>query len=218
MSQSQASSLPRRLDRAADAGVYALVAGTVLGLFAFVTNPIPDPSFPWATLPASLRLPITQPSIEHWPVTYTLGIWLWVFGLPFALLAAYRRLEPRTSAGPRAWLVGLPAGLMLALTTYCRFLWPKLYPASWNAPSYTLVCWGYCSSYIPAWSNLSYAVAAFGVGAYLLTRTDVDHATLAAGAFGVLSLPLGLPTLYYAYRNWTEENSYRPSSASSRPT
>jgi cytochrome bd-type quinol oxidase subunit 2 len=200
MSRPAARPLPDRLDRAADAGVYALVAGIVLGLFAFLTNPVPDPSFPWATLPASLRLPVTQPRIEHWPVTYTLAVWTWVFALPFALLAAYRRYAPRTRLGPSAWLVGLPAALMVALTTYCRFFWPKLYPPSWNAPSYTLVCWGYCSSYVPAWSDLAYAVAAGGVAAFLLARSSADRGRLAAAAFGALALPLGLPALVYARR------------------
>jgi len=142
--------LPDWLARAADASPYVIAAGTALGLLAFLTNPVPDPSFPWASLPESVRLPVAQPRIEHWPVTYTLAIWTWVFALPFVLLAAYRRFAPSLRVGPAAWLVGLPAGLMLALTTYCRFFWPKLHPASWNAPSYTLACWAYCSSYVPA--------------------------------------------------------------------
>ncbi|GGL29462.1 hypothetical protein GCM10009037_11410 [Halarchaeum grantii] len=193
--------LPARLARAANAGVLALVAGTLLGLFAFLTNPVPDPSFPWATLPAPLRLPLTQPRIEHWPVTYTLAVWLWVFGLPFALLAAYRRLAPRTAVGSRTWLVGLPAALMLALTTYCRFLWPKLHPPTWNAPAYTFLCWGYCSTYVSAWSDLAYLVTGLGAAAFLLRRRDASHARLATGAFGVLALPLGLPALYAALRD-----------------
>ncbi|MFB6071967.1 MAG: hypothetical protein ABEJ88_03270 [Halobacterium sp.] len=200
MRRSPDATLPPRLDRAADLGVSALAAGGLLGLFAFLTNPVPDPSFPWATLPASLRLPVTQPRIEHWPVTYTAAVWTWVFALPFALLAAYRRYAPASRFGAAAWLVGLPAALMVALTTYCRFFWPKLHPASWNAPSYTFVCWGYCSSYVPVWSNLAYVVAGFGAAAFLLARSSVDRSRLAAAAFGVLALPLGLPALVYARR------------------
>jgi hypothetical protein len=194
------TALPPRLDRAADAGVAAVAVGTVLALLAFVTNPVPDPSFPWANLPAGLRVGYTQPRIEHWPVTYTAGIWLWVFGLPFALLAAYRRYADRLGGSDSAWLVALPATLMLALTTYCRFFWPKLYPPSWNAPSYTLVCWGYCSSYVPAWSNLAYVVALLGLASFLLVRARSERRHLAAVAFGVLSLPLGLPALVYAHK------------------
>jgi hypothetical protein len=191
-------SLPDWLARAADATPHVLAAGTALGLLAFVTNPVPDPSFTWATLPESLRLAATQPRIEHWPVTYTLAVWTWVFTAPFALLAAYRRFAPSTRVSPAAWLVGLPAGLMLALTTYCRFVWPKLHPASWNAPSYTFACWAYCSSYVPAWSNLAYVIAALGVLAFALARTDLVDGRRAALAFGVLALPLGLPAVAYA--------------------
>ena len=61
--------LPAWLDRYTTLGLYGLLVGTVLCLVTFLTNPVPDPSFPWATLPESLRLPITQPRIEHWPVT-----------------------------------------------------------------------------------------------------------------------------------------------------
>ncbi|GAA0278719.1 hypothetical protein [Halobacterium noricense] len=200
MSERAPDPLPDCFDAAADLGVAALAVGTLLGLVAFLTNPVPDPSFPWATLPASLRLPVTQPRIEHWPVTYTLAVWTWVAALPFALLAVYRRYAARTPLGPNAWLVGLPAYLMVALTTYCRFFWPKLYPPTWNAPSYTLVCWGYCSSYVPTWSNLAYAVAVLGVVAFLLTRSDGRSGRRLAAVFGVLALPLGLPALVYARR------------------
>jgi hypothetical protein len=63
-------SLPPWLDRYATVGLVGLALGTVLCLLALFTNPAPDPSFPWFTLPASLRLPVTQPRIEHWPVSY----------------------------------------------------------------------------------------------------------------------------------------------------
>ena len=75
-------SLPVRIQQYTAAGLYGLVLGTVLCLVALFTNPVPDPSFPWATLPPSLQLPLRQPRIEHWPVTYTVGIWLWVFFSP----------------------------------------------------------------------------------------------------------------------------------------
>ncbi|UPV73308.1 hypothetical protein M0R89_12215 [Halorussus limi] len=194
--------LPRWLARYADWGLYGLLAGTILCLAAFVTNPVPDPSFPWATLPASVRFPVAQPRIEHWPVTYTAGIWLWVFCLPAVFLAGYRRYAGRYAAesgrSATLWLVGLPTAAMFALTTYCRFFWPKLYPASWNAPSYTFVCWLYCSSYVPLWSNAAYAVAVLGLVATLLAYRGVDLTKYALAAFGVLALPLGLPALYAA--------------------
>ncbi|MDS0476298.1 hypothetical protein [Natrinema sp. 1APR25-10V2] len=194
--------LPGWLERYATYGLYGLGIGTVLCLAALFTNPVPDPSFPWATLPPSLRLPVRQPRIEHWPVTYTIGIWLWVAGFPALFLAGYRRWGSSDRRSAALWLAGLPSLAMLGWTTYCRFLWPKLQPPTWNAPSYTLVCWLYCSSYDPVWSNAAYAVAALGVGATLLAirRDRLQSATALLGAFGVLAFPLGLPAGYAALR------------------
>lgn len=70
------------MERYSIVGLYGLAVGTVAALFAFLTNPVPDPSFRWATLPESWRLSLRQPRIEHWPVSYTVGIWLWAFGFP----------------------------------------------------------------------------------------------------------------------------------------
>lgn len=117
--QSDRPPLPRWVDRYATRGLYGLLVGTGLSLLALVTNPVPDPSFPWATVPASLRLPVTQPRVEHWPVTYTVGIWLWVWSLPALFLAGYRRYHD--TLGAAGWLVGLPTASMGMLTTYCRF-------------------------------------------------------------------------------------------------
>ena len=178
-------------------GPAGLVVGTLLCLLALLTNPVPDPSFAWFTLPPSLRLPVTQPRIEHWPVSYTLGIWLWVAGFPAIFLALYRRYGPERST---LLLAGLPATAMLAWTTYCRFFWPKLYPPTWNAPSYTQACWLYCSSYAPLWSNLAYAIAGLGLVAYVLAERGSRPGTYGLAAFGLLAFPLGLPALFEAYR------------------
>jgi hypothetical protein len=88
---------------------------------------------------------------------------------------------------------------MLAFTTYCRFFWPKLQPPTWNAPSYTLVCWGYCSTYDPLWSNLVYAVAALGAGATYLAYRESSYAKHALATFGILAFPLGVPALVDAF-------------------
>ncbi|WP_458191028.1 hypothetical protein [Haladaptatus sp. NG-WS-4] len=193
-------SLPASLARITDRGVYALIAGVVLMGSSFLTNPIPDPSFPWATLPESLRLAYTQPRIEHWPVTYTVGLWLVVFTLPLVLLNAYRRYGQRLSPNSSTWLAALPVTTMFAFTTYCRFFWPKLQPPTWNAPSYTLVYWAYCSTYEPFWSNLAYAITSFGVAATYLAYRDSSDAKYTLATFGILAFPLGLPALYDAYR------------------
>ncbi|QLG50685.1 hypothetical protein [Natrinema halophilum] len=204
--QTSAQSLPTWLDRYTTIALYGLGVGTALCLFALFTNPIPDPSFPWATLPQSVRLPFTQPRIEHWPVTYTIGIWLWVFGVPATFFAGWRRYRTRWNTSRTTWLVWMPAVVMGGVTTYCRFFWPKLYPASWNAPSYTFVCWGYCSSYDPLWNNLAYVVALFGVFTGILAYKKRLRSQYWIGAFGVLALPLGLPALYEAYRRQSSQS------------
>jgi hypothetical protein len=194
-----APALPGRIGQYTTAGLYGLVLGTVLCLVALFTNPVPDPSFPWATLPPSLRLPFQQPRIEHWPVTYTIGIWLWVFCFPALFLAGYRRYGDR-NRGAAVWLVGLPTIAMLGWTTYCRFFWPKLRPPTWNAPAYTFVCWLYCSTYGAVWSNASYVIALLGVVATFLALQRSQRSGYALLGFGILSLPLGLPALYEGYR------------------
>jgi hypothetical protein len=83
--------LPQRVARASEYGLYAFLTGAALMGIAFLTNPVPDPSFQWARLPESFRLSYTQPRIEHWPVTYTVGLWLIVFTLPLVMLQAYQR-------------------------------------------------------------------------------------------------------------------------------
>jgi hypothetical protein len=179
--------------------LYGLGLGTVLCFFALFTNPTPDPSFPWFSLPAGYRLPFTQPLIEHWPVSYTVGIWLWIAGFPALFLRGYQRFAPRM-VRPSIPLLAAPVLAMLAWTTYCRFFWPKLEPATWNAPAYTFVCWAYCSSYIPLWSNLAYAIVSLGAIALVLTLRRSRFVTVVEAAFGVLALPLGLPVLFDAYR------------------
>ncbi|WP_433634740.1 hypothetical protein [Halomicrococcus sp. NG-SE-24] len=93
---------------------------------------------------------------------------------------------------------------MLGLTTYCRFFWPKLYPAAWNAPSYTFVCWLYCSSYDVIWSNTAYVIALFGIVATILAVRRQSGAGYALLGFGLLALPLGLPAMYEGYRRTTQ--------------
>ena len=203
-SGSEHGPLSRRIARASKCGLYAFFIGIVLMGVAFLTNPVPDPSFPWAALPESLRLSYTQPRIEHWPVTYTVGLWLIVFSLPLVILWAYQRYGSDSRFSASVWLVAVSVSTMFALTTYCRFFWPKLVPATWNAPSYTLVCWAYCSSYDPLWSNLAYVVVLLGAGGAYLAYRDSPRAKYGLAAWGVLAFPLGVPALYEAYRRHTE--------------
>lgn len=208
-SSSRKPPLPSWLATYTRYALYGLVVGTVLCLLAPFTNPVPDPSFPWFSLPGAYRLPVTQPRIEHWPVTYTVGIWLWIAGFPALFFEGYRRSSTE-GLGPTEWLLAAPTVAMVGWTTYCRFFWPKPDPATWNAPAYTFVCWAYCSSYDPFWSNLAYAVAGLGVVGYAfaLRRSSLVVATEAT--FGVLALPLGLSAIFDAYRRYTTKTGSRP--------
>ncbi|MGB9985480.1 hypothetical protein [Salarchaeum japonicum] len=197
--QSTHRQLPEWLDRYTTLGLYGLLVGTGLCLVAFLTNPVPDPSFPWATVPETLRLPIAQPRIEHWPVTYTVGIWLWIFCFPALFLAGYRRYG-NVNRGKAVWLVGLPTVAMLGWTTYCRVFWPKLHPPTWNAPAYTFVCWLYCSTYDIIWSNAAFLIAVLGAVTTILLLQRTRGTTYALLGFGILALPLGLPALYKGVR------------------
>jgi hypothetical protein len=143
---------------------------------------------------------VRQPRIEHWPVSYTVAIWLWVFGFPALFLKGDQRWGSRGKGGHTLWLVWLPVLAMYAWTTYCRIGWPKLEPASWNAPSYTFVCWLSCSTYEPVWSNLAFAAATLGLLAAILVQRKSTGARYVLVAFGLLSLPLGLPALEAARR------------------
>ncbi len=192
--------LPAPWARLASWGMAALITGLGLIALAFLTNPLPDPSFPWATLPPSFRLAYLQPRIGHWPVSYILGLWLVVFTFPLSWLKLYQRYGPRQVVHPSLWLTAFPVTMMLAFTTYCRFFWVQPAPPTWNAPSFTLLCWGYCATYEPFWSNLAYAVALFGAGATYLACRQAPSAKYALMTFGVLALPLGLPALFDASR------------------
>lgn len=192
-------SFPRWLDLYTSVGLHGLVVGTILCLVALFTNPVPDPSFPWATLPASFRIPLRQPRIEHWPVTYTVGIWLWIIGFPAVFLHGFRRYGNRTNFGSSLWLVGLPTLAMVGWTTYCRFFWPKLQPPTWNAPAYTFVCWVYCATYDTVWSTAAYIIAFLGIVATWMALQDRNWTGYAVIGFGLFALPLGLPAVYEGY-------------------
>ncbi|USZ70154.1 hypothetical protein NGM10_18100 (plasmid) [Halorussus salilacus] len=135
-------------------------------------------------------------------MTYTIGIWLWVFCFPALFLAGYRRYGD-LNRGTAVWLVGLPTIAMLGWTTYCRFFWPNLYPPTWNAPAYTFVCWLYCSTYDVLWTNTAYVIALFGIVTTILVMRHRDTDQYALLGFGFLALPLGLPALYEGYRRVT---------------
>jgi hypothetical protein len=198
-------SLPGPLKTYTRYALVGLLFGTLLCLLALFTNPVPDPSFPWFSLPEAYRLPVTQPRIEHWPVSYTLGIWLWIAGFPALFLRGFQRFSPGRF-GPTMWLVAAPTVAIVAWTTYCRVFWPKPDPATWNAPAYTVVCWVYCSTYEPLWNDLAYLVAGLGLVTAVLAHRRSRLTVVSEAAFGLLALPLGLPALYDAFRRRSDDS------------
>jgi hypothetical protein len=185
--------LPRALDHYARAWPYLLATGASLIALAFFTNPTPDPAMPGATLPEPWRLPFEQPRVHPWPLSYTVGLWiLTATTLPSLLLAGYRRFGGSTRRGPALWLVAIPTLAMLAETSYCRFLLPQLEPVTWNSPDFTLICWMYCSSYVPFWINAAQSVVALGAVASLAALLETRWAGWVCLVFGVLAFPIGL--------------------------
>ncbi|WP_445664336.1 hypothetical protein [Fodinibius sp. AD559] len=136
-------------------------------------------------------------------MTYTIGIWLWIIGFPALFLRGYQWFVVRKgNATPLRWLVGYPTLAMLGWTTYCRFFWPKLEPATWNAPSYTIACWLYCSSYEPFWSNIAYGIVGVGIIATICACLYTQKAKYPIATFGILAFPLGIPALFYALHKY----------------
>ena len=187
--------LPAALETYSRAWPYLLAAAVCLILFAFLTNPTPDPSMPGLSLPEAWRLPFEQPRVHPWPLSYTVGLWTTTITLPSLLLAGYRRFGDVPPRGPAVWLVAVPTLAMLAETSYCRFLLPQLEPVTWNSPDYTFVCWLYCSSYVDFWINAAQSVVAFGAVASIAALLETRWAGWATLLFGVLAFPIGIPPL-----------------------
>lgn len=193
--------LPYILEKYTRFSLFGLALGTLLCLFSLFTNSVPDPSFSWFSLPESYHLPFSQPRIEHWPVSYTIGIWLWILGFPALFLKGYQRfVVQKNKSTPLRWLLIYPILAMFGWTTYCRFFWPKPDPATWNAPAYTFTCWLYCATYEPFWSNITFGIVGIGFFGILAAYFYASKAKYPIAVFGVLALPLGIPALFEAYR------------------
>lgn len=189
-----APELPPVLEQYSRAWPYLLATGVSLVVFAFLTNPSPDPAMPAATLPETWRLPFRQSRIHPWPISYTVGLWiLTATAVPSLLLAGYRRFGEASPRGPAIWLVAVPTLAMLAETSYCRFLLPQLEPVTWNSPDFTVICWMYCSSYVPFWMNAAQSVVAVGAVASIAALLETRWAGWASLVFGVLAFPIGIP-------------------------
>lgn len=189
-------SLPPWLQRLSTIGTVGFGLAVLLWGLSFLTNPAPAPYYPWLESP--VRLPITQPRIGHYPASWTLGIWLWEITFPFVLLRIYER----RGGGPtrlRRWLIAVPAAYMLAFFGYCRWIWPKPADPWLFEPATNILCWAYCVTYADFWAVTTAAVGLLGIVAWVAARSERRGVGWLSIAFGVLSVPLGVPAIYAGY-------------------
>ena len=189
--------LPEWLQTLSRWGTRAFVVAVALVVLAFLTNTEPTADLPGVGLPVTL--PITQPSTGHSALSYWVGMWLWEFTFPFVLLAAARRwgTSPRRE---RFLLLGLPALYMTGLHLYCRFVYVPTVTPTPLGPAATAACWAYCATGASVWGLVTVAVATLGLLAWLATARGWRGGASTTLAFGVLSLPLGVPAIYLGYR------------------
>lgn len=187
---------PEPLSTATAVGTRLFAVAVALVVLAFLTNPTPTRDLPGVGLPVTV--PLTQPHWGHSAASYLVGMWLWEFTLPLVVLRAARRCGT-TERANRALLLGLPVAYMLALYLYCRFHYlPNVTPTPLG-PAATGVCWAYCATGDSVWGLATLAVGLLGLGAWLAARADARGSGWLAVSFGVLSLPLGIPALYWGY-------------------
>lgn len=192
--------LPPRLREAARWGTRALALATGLIVLAFLTNPSPTADLLGVGLPVTL--PVIQPDLGHSALSYLVGMWLFEFAAPLAILAAYVRWGTDRRR-ERLLLLGLPAAYMTALTAYCATVYvPNVTPTPLG-PAATAVCWAFCATGGAVWGALALGIAGLGLFAWLTTAREWRASGWATITFGVLSLPLGLPALYLGYRRLT---------------
>lgn len=191
---SNSSPVSRRVARIAHLGTIGF--GAALGLIAlgFLTNPRPYPYYRWATLPIT-PLP-TQPRLGHYPLSVTVGTWLWEFTFPLSLIWLVDRHSLASPRARRTVLVLLPAVYALGFHLYCRFVFPQPTPSVWE-PAVTAVCYVYCQNYDLTWSYITLGTVGLGI-ADVLTPNESTVGWYALVGFGVLTFPLGIAPLYEA--------------------
>jgi len=189
--------LSRRLSSVASVG--ARLSGVAVALIgtAFLTDPAPTKDLPGVGLPVTL--PVSQPDLGHSVASYFVGMWLFEFTFPLLLLAAYDHFDP-TERWRRRLLVGVPVAYMSTLLAYCSLVYVPLVSPAPLGPAATAVCYAFCATGAPVWGVVTAAVAGLGGLAWVSAERDWDRQGWLAVLFGVLSLPLGVPAVYWGYR------------------
>lgn len=185
---------PPAVRRVARLGTAGFVLANLLVGVAFLTDTAPVPYYPWLSLPVA-PLP-DQPRLGHYPASYTVGLWLWEFTFPLAVLRAAQRSGVTSERARRAAFVGLPALVALGFHAYCALVFPQPTPTPWE-PAVTAVCYVYCQTYAPLWSAITVGTVLLGLGGWLAPRESRLGRT-ATVAFGLLAFPLGALALYDA--------------------
>jgi len=196
--QGTGSELPDWLSRATSVGARLFGVAVALVGIAFLTDPSPTKDLPGVGLPVTL--PVSQPDFGHSVASYFVGMWLFEFTFPLFLLAAYDHLELSGRRASRL-LVGLPTAYMSVLLAYCSLVYvPRVSPAPLG-PAATAVCWAFCATGAPLWGGVTAVVAALGVLACAGTERNWTRRGDLAVLFGVLSLPLGIPAIYWGIKS-----------------
>ncbi|WP_459194356.1 hypothetical protein [Halosimplex sp. J119] len=190
----ESGALPPLVRRIARVGTAGFVLANLLVGVAFLTDPVPVPYYPWLSLPVA-PLP-DQPTLGHYPASYTLGLWLWEVTFPLSIVWAVDRAGAATERGRRTAFVGVPAIVALAFHAYCALVFPQPTPTPWE-PAVTAVCYVYCQTYAPLWSAVTVGTVLLGLGGWLAPR-DSPLGRASTAAFGLLAFPLGIPALYEA--------------------
>ncbi|WP_123537979.1 hypothetical protein [Halosimplex salinum] len=190
----ESEGFPPWLRRVARVGTAGFVLANLLVVLAFLTDTVPVPYYSWLSLPVA-PLP-DQPTLGHYPASYTLGLWLWEFTFPLSILWVADRAGVTGERGRRTAFVGIPALVALCFHAYCVLVFPQPTPTPWE-PAVTAVCYVYCQTYAPLWSAITVGTVLLGVGGWLAPR-DSSLGRAGTAAFGVLAFPLGVLALYDA--------------------
>lgn len=182
--------------------------GVSLGLIllGFLTNPQPYPYYDWATLPVT-PFP-NQPRLGHYPLSITVGTWLWEFTFPLVLIWLVDRYSLGAERERNVMFLLLPALYALGFHLYCRFIFPQPTPSLWE-PAVTGVCYIYCQNYDITWSYITLGTVMLGLlGAAL--PDDRPDSWFIVVMFGILTFPLGIAPLYEAVLRQSDTPPNRP--------
>lgn len=210
--ESSTSPISPTVARFARLGTIGFGVSLGLILLGFLTNPQPYPYYGWAALPVT-PLP-NQPRLGHYPLSITLGTWLWEFTFPLVLIWLVDRYSLGSTHARKVMFLVLPAIYALGFHLYCRFVFPQPAPSMWE-PAVTAVCYIYCQNYDLLWSYITLGTVALGLLGAVLSAEDTAS-WLIIVVFGVLTFPLGIAPLYEAMLRQSDTPPNQPATFSTQ--